>query len=153
MSSLAPQLVVGNLRLTEAGVYAEYLLSGVPFIFLSEQWQNSVAADHAELWRTLPSGSSISGLTVPVLTRSVLRTQLALLEWDPGILPVVGADGDYGDETANAVVKFKTDELKVHPGNCSTTSAHAPWFAWMKSCIQSRPAVPSPPSTAATSET
>ena len=38
--------------LTAAGVYAEYLLSGVPFIFLSEEWQNSVAADHAELWRS-----------------------------------------------------------------------------------------------------
>jgi tyrosinase len=46
----------------------------------------------------------------------VLRIQLALLEWDPGILPVVGVDGDYGDETATTVVKFKIDELKVHPG-------------------------------------
>ncbi|MDT5059001.1 MAG: hypothetical protein QOF66_7367, partial [Mycobacterium sp.] len=47
MASLAPRLVVGNLRLTAVGVYAEYLLSGVPFIFLSEEWQNAVAA---ELW-------------------------------------------------------------------------------------------------------
>ena len=41
--------MVGNLRLTAAGVYADYLLSGLPFIFLSEEWQNTVAADHAEL--------------------------------------------------------------------------------------------------------
>jgi hypothetical protein len=54
MLSLAPRVVVGNLRLTDAGVYAEYLLSGVPFIFLSEEWQNAVAADHADLWRALP---------------------------------------------------------------------------------------------------
>ena len=62
MFSLAPQLVVGNLRLTATGVFAEYLLSGVPFIFLSEEWQNTAAADHGELWRALPSGSSVSGL-------------------------------------------------------------------------------------------
>ena len=76
MISLAPHLVVGNLRLTTAGVYADYLLSGVPFIFLSEEWQNTVAADHADLWRTLPSGSSISGLTAPVPVRAVVRRML-----------------------------------------------------------------------------
>jgi hypothetical protein len=76
MSTLAPDLVVGNLRLTPGGVYADYLLSGVPFIFLSEQWQNTVAADHADLWRTLPSGSSLSGLTVPVPVRGVARRML-----------------------------------------------------------------------------
>ena len=43
------------------GVYADYLLSGQPFIFLSEEWRDRVAAEHAELWRALPSGSSISG--------------------------------------------------------------------------------------------
>ena len=76
MSSLAPSIVVGNLRLTAGGVYADYLLSGVPFIFCSEDWQNRVAAEHAELWRALPSGSSISGLTVPVGTRDVMRRML-----------------------------------------------------------------------------
>ncbi|HZA08424.1 ATP-binding protein [Mycobacterium sp.] len=75
--SLAPLGAVGNLRLTSYGVYAEYLLSGVPFIFLSEQWQNTVAAEHAELWRTLPSGAQISGLTVPVPARTALRKTLA----------------------------------------------------------------------------
>jgi hypothetical protein len=76
MSSLAPHLVVGNLRLTAAGVYADYLLSGVPFIFGSEEWQNTAAADHAELWRTLPSGTSLSGLTVAVPAREVARRML-----------------------------------------------------------------------------
>lgn len=77
MRTVAPQLVVANLRLTENGMYAEYLLSGVPFLFLSGQWQHNVAAEHAELWRTLPSGSAISGLTVPVPARTVLRRMLA----------------------------------------------------------------------------
>ena len=76
MLTAAPQLVVGNLRLTASGVYADYLLSGQPFIFLSEEWQNTVAADHAELWRALPSGSSVSGLTVPVSRRETARRML-----------------------------------------------------------------------------
>lgn len=44
---------------------------------------------------------------------SVLRVQTALLIWDPGCLPVHGADSDYGDETAGAVATFKAVELKV----------------------------------------
>jgi hypothetical protein len=75
-SSLAPLGAVGNLRFTTAGVYADYLMSGLPFIFLSEQWQDTVAAEHAELWRTLPSGASISGLTAPVPARNITRRML-----------------------------------------------------------------------------
>jgi AAA-like domain len=75
-SSLAPLGAVGNLRFTPSGVYAEYLMSGLPFIFLSEHWQDGVAAHHAELWRALPSGASISGLTVPVPVRSITRRML-----------------------------------------------------------------------------
>jgi hypothetical protein len=73
----APLGAVGNLRLTAGGVYADYLLSGVPFIFLSEPWQNTVAAEHAELWRTLPSGAVLSGLTVDVPVRATVRKMLA----------------------------------------------------------------------------
>ena len=74
--SQAPLGAVGNLRFTQAGVYAEYLLSGLPFIFLSRQWQDTVAAEHAELLRTLPSGASVSGLTVPVPARNITRRML-----------------------------------------------------------------------------
>jgi hypothetical protein len=76
MSVPAPLRAIGNLRLTPHGVYADYLLSGQPFIFLSEEWQDRVAAEHAELWRALPSGSSISGLTVPVAPRATVRKML-----------------------------------------------------------------------------
>ena len=76
MSVPAPLRVIGNLRLTSQGVYADYLLSGQPFIFLSEEWQDRVAIEHAELWRALPSGASISGLTVPVAPRSTVRKML-----------------------------------------------------------------------------
>jgi hypothetical protein len=76
MSATAPLRAIGNLRITPGGVYADYLLSGQPFIFLSEEWQDRVAAEHAELWRALPSGASISGLTVPVAPRATVRRML-----------------------------------------------------------------------------
>src|SRR6185295_14739600 len=87
---LAPELVVGNLRLSATGVYAEYLLSGVPFIFLSEEWQNTAAADHAEFWRTVPSGTSVSGLTVPIPGREVARR---MLHAHPGLRSDAGDSG------------------------------------------------------------
>ncbi|MFF8942165.1 S8 family serine peptidase [Streptomyces sp. NPDC014864] len=43
----------------------------------------------------------------------VSRLQSALLLWDPGSLPRFGADGDYGDETAGAVLRFKREVLLV----------------------------------------
>lgn len=43
------------------------------------------------------------------------RVQAALLIWDPGCLPEHGADSDYGDETAGAVSRFKTEVLLVPP--------------------------------------
>ena len=43
------------------------------------------------------------------------RVQMALLIWDPGCLPEHGADSDYGEETAGAVVRFKAEELGVPP--------------------------------------
>lgn len=69
----APLGVVGNLRLTTDGVYAEYLVSGVPFIYMSKEWQDQVADEHAELWRTLPSGASLGGLTAPISARAISR--------------------------------------------------------------------------------
>jgi hypothetical protein len=74
--AISPLGVVGNLRFTRTGVYAEYLLSGLPFVHLGAGWQDAVAAEHAELWRRLPSGAAISGLTVPVPTAAITRRML-----------------------------------------------------------------------------
>jgi hypothetical protein len=41
----------------------------------------------------------------------VRKLQTALLIWRPDVLPRHGADGDYGPETAAAVVRFKAEEL------------------------------------------
>lgn len=44
---------------------------------------------------------------------AVRQIQKALLLWDPNCLPLFGADGDYGNETAKAVHRFKVVELGV----------------------------------------
>lgn len=44
---------------------------------------------------------------------AVRKLQTALLFWDPACLPVDGADGRYGDETAGAVVRFKVEVIGV----------------------------------------
>ncbi|WP_375488986.1 ATP-binding protein, partial [uncultured Mycobacterium sp.] len=75
-SVYAPLQVIGNLRFTAGGVYADYLMSGLPFIFSAADWQKKVADTHAELWRTLPSGALLSGLTTPVATRNIVRRML-----------------------------------------------------------------------------
>ena len=72
----APLAAAGNLRFTARGVYADYLVCGLPFIFLAKDWQDKVAAAHAELLRTLPSGAMLSGLTTPVATRNITRRML-----------------------------------------------------------------------------
>ena len=45
----------------------------------------------------------------------VRQIQIALLNQDPQALPLHGADGDYGEETAQAIVRFKRDVLLVPP--------------------------------------
>ncbi|MET9734634.1 phospholipase D-like domain-containing protein [Streptomyces sp. NPDC006458] len=46
---------------------------------------------------------------------AVRKVQTALLDRDPDCLPRFGADGDYGDETAGAVARFKIEVLGVPP--------------------------------------
>lgn len=71
-----PKAAIGNLRFTNSGVYADYLVSGLPFIFLPKEAQGRVADVHAELLRTLPSGALLSGLTAPVATRNITRRMI-----------------------------------------------------------------------------
>jgi len=71
-----PTAVVGNLRFTAGGVYADYLVSGMAFIFLPKESQDQVADVHAELLRALPSGALLSGLTAPVAVRNITRRMI-----------------------------------------------------------------------------
>ena len=75
-SSEAPKGAIGNLLFTSHGVYAQYLLSGLPFIFQRKEVQNQVADVHADLLRALPSGALLEGLTAPVATRNITRRMI-----------------------------------------------------------------------------
>lgn len=59
----APRHVIGNLRFTDRGVFAEYLLSATDFFYLDEDSQRDVATDHNLLYRHLPQRCTLSGLT------------------------------------------------------------------------------------------
>ena len=85
-----PSAAIGNLRFTHRGVYAEYLVSGLPFIFLPKEAQDRVADVHAELLRTLPSGALLSGLTAPVATRNITRRMIYA---HPDLHPEAAAPG------------------------------------------------------------
>jgi hypothetical protein len=86
-----PTAAIGNLRFTSGGVYADYLVSGLPFIFLPKESQHRVADVHADLLRTLPSGALLSGLTVPVATRNIMRRMIYA---HPDLHPDTAAAGD-----------------------------------------------------------
>ena len=73
-------------------------------LFAGDQVLQDVADDLDRISRTQHTPSE-----------SVRKVQTALLQWRPDSLPRFGADSDYGDETAGAVVAFKRDELGVPP--------------------------------------
>src|SRR5918999_2666859 len=78
---------------------ASRLFSGDPIL-------TAVAEDRDRISRTRHATAS-----------AVAKVQAALLEvFDPGCLPVFGADGQYGDETAAAVKRFKIEILGVPAG-------------------------------------
>jgi hypothetical protein len=72
----APKGAIGNLLFTSNGVYAEYLVSGMPFIFQRKEVQNQVADVHADLLRALPSGVLWEGLSAPVAIRNITRRMI-----------------------------------------------------------------------------
>ena len=93
MSSIpydCPRGAVGNLRFTDTGVYADYLLSGLPFIFMAKDAQDRVADVHAEMLRALPSGALLSGLTTDVSIRNITRRMLFA---HPDLHPDAAGDG------------------------------------------------------------
>lgn len=65
-----------------------------------------IAADRDRISRTRHASDPAVGK---------IQTAL-LLVLDPGCLPVFGPDGNYGDETATAIRRFKVEVLHVPPG-------------------------------------
>jgi hypothetical protein len=87
----SPRAAIGNLRFTGNGVYAEYLVSGLPFIFLPKEAQDQVADVHADLLRALPSGAMLDALSAPVATRNVTRRMIYA---HPDLHPDNALEGD-----------------------------------------------------------
>jgi hypothetical protein len=71
-----PAEVIGNLRFTAHGVYADYLLSGVRYHLQPTKRRIAAADLHRNVVRELPSGSWIYGLAVPQDQRQLLRAML-----------------------------------------------------------------------------
>ncbi|MDX6514483.1 MAG: hypothetical protein QOH73_149, partial [Gaiellaceae bacterium] len=74
------------------------------YLFSRDVLLQSIADDDDRISRTQHSDDPAVG-----------KLQFALLLWDALALPTHGADGQYGDETAGAVARFKQDELGVPP--------------------------------------
>jgi hypothetical protein len=72
-----PKVIVGNLRFTRGGVYAEFLLRGQPGGMLPFAQKRRIAEAHRPLVRQLPAGMIFAGLLAPVDPRSLIRRMLA----------------------------------------------------------------------------
>ncbi|MEE6140610.1 ATP-binding protein [Mycobacterium sp. 050128] len=71
-----PRAVIGNLSFTAHGVYAHYLISGMPYYLQSTKRRIGVADRHQTLAREIPAGTWIFGLSVPQDQRQLLRAML-----------------------------------------------------------------------------
>jgi hypothetical protein len=72
-----PNAVVGNLRFTRGGVYAEFVLRGQPGGMLPFVRKRKIAKGHRPLVRQLPSGMIFAGLLAPIDPRTLIRRMLA----------------------------------------------------------------------------
>lgn len=65
-----PRTVIGNLSFTAHGIYAHYLISGLPYYLQSTKRRTGVADSHQALAREVPAGTWVFGLSV-VRCRSI----------------------------------------------------------------------------------
>jgi hypothetical protein len=72
-----PDEVVGNLRFTRGGVYAEFVLRGQPGGMLPYAHKRKIAEAHRPLVRQLPAGMIFSGLLAPLDPRTLIRRMLS----------------------------------------------------------------------------
>jgi hypothetical protein len=68
-----PHTIIGNLTFTAHGVYAHYLISGLPYYLQSTKRRVAAANTHQTLARELPAGTWAFGLCVPQSHRQLLR--------------------------------------------------------------------------------
>lgn len=71
-----PRHVVGNLRFTRSGVYADFLLDGLSVVMRSLATHERAARLTRNLGRNVPSGSLLQGLLVPDDQNLILRNMV-----------------------------------------------------------------------------
>lgn len=71
-----PKAITANLSFTAHGVYAHYLISGLPYYLQSTRRRIGAADRHQVLARELPAGTWAFGLDVPQNQRQLLRAML-----------------------------------------------------------------------------
>lgn len=71
-----PHTVTANLSFTAHGVYAHYLISGLPYYLQSTRRRIGVADSHQVLARELPAGTWAFGLDVAQNQRQLMRAML-----------------------------------------------------------------------------
>ncbi len=71
-----PLAVIGNLRFTRGGVYADYLIDGLPLVLRPLRSHERASRDFRNLARALPSGFSLSGLLDTTDPNRVLRNMV-----------------------------------------------------------------------------
>ncbi|MBN7567161.1 ATP-binding protein [Mycobacteroides abscessus subsp. massiliense] len=72
----APRRVVGNIRFTDGGVFAEYLAYPTDFFYLGKTDQEDVADEHTLMYRYLPRLASLSGLTAYVAPQDISQAMV-----------------------------------------------------------------------------
>jgi hypothetical protein len=71
-----PDTTIGNLSFTAHGVYAHYLLGGLPYYLQSTKRRIGVADRHQAFARAIPAGTWLYGLCVPQNQHQLLRAML-----------------------------------------------------------------------------
>ena len=71
-----PRFVDGNIRVCEDGVYAEYVLAGMPYMFQRRERRRRFAELHRQLAQALPSGSLLYSVAAPIDIGGVIRRTL-----------------------------------------------------------------------------
>src|ERR1700752_992360 len=99
-----PLAVIGNLRFTRGGVYADYLIDGLPLVLRPLRTHERFSRFYRNLARTLPSGWSLSGLLDSTDPNRLMRNIVGNFShrrdwvehcrrWEPTFNPAV-ADAD-----------------------------------------------------------
>ena len=90
-------------------------------------WELDVPPDKCKVdWSTVPGGGG--GMEEQMLQRgdvgkAVEHYQKRLLAWDSAVLPMFGADGDFGGEMQEWVGKFQTGHDLDSPGTIDGVTA------------------------------